>query len=269
MIRIVLGAYAFARKTGFLDTRIGEWFFDHAYFAYKRHVEDPFAALVRRHPELFRDGHVLDVGANIGYTAGVFARVLTAGFLVYAFEPEEKNRAGLLRNVRRMGLSDRIRLIPAAAGSRIGTVLFWRNPASHADSRVLTDALSRAKPMSSDLQEVEMVTLDSFASRHIGSAPVRFVKIDVQGYELSVLEGARTLLESTGITLATEVSRPDPRDMDSDPNAVIDFLSERSFLPHTIDRRGRLALSDRQRIAAISARRGYTDVIWSRHRLDS
>jgi FkbM family methyltransferase len=267
LIRIVLGAYALARRTGFLDTRIGEFTLDRAYFAYKRYIEDPFAALASRHPELFRGGDILDVGANIGYTASVFARVVTDGFQVYAFEPERKNLEGLLRNQRRLGLSERITAIPAAAGSRIGTVQFWRNPDSHADSRVVTEALSRARPMK-DLQEVELITLDSFVRQRINDAPIRFVKIDVQGYELAVLEGARSLLESTDITLATEVSRPDPQDKQSDPNGVIDFLSARSFLPHTIDRRGRITPSDRERIAALSAKRGYIDVIWSRRHLD-
>jgi len=97
VIRVVLGAYALARKSGFLDTRLGESTLDHAYFAYKRFVEDPFAALATRHPELFRGGNILDVGANIGYTASVFARASSEGFQVYAFEPEEKNWQGPLR----------------------------------------------------------------------------------------------------------------------------------------------------------------------------
>ena len=268
MIRVVLGAYAFARKTGFLDTRIGESVLDHAYFAYKRHVEDPFGALARRHPELFRGGDILDVGANIGYTASVFAGVLSEGHQVYAFEPEQKNWEGLLRNARRLGLSDKISAVHAAAGSQIGTVQFWRNPASHADSRVVTEALSRARPGMTGLQEVEMITLDSFAHKRISKAPIRFLKIDVQGYELAVLEGARSLLESSDITLATEVSRPEPQEMGSGSDGVIDFLSTRSFLPHTIDRRGGITPSDRERIEELSARRGYIDVIWSRRRID-
>ncbi len=269
MIRVVLGAYGLARRSGFLDTRIGESALDHAYFAYKRYVEDPFAALVRRHPELFRGGDILDVGANIGYTASVFASVLTEGFQVYAFEPEQKNWEGLLRNVRRLGLSDRISAVRAAAGNQIGTVQFWRNPANHADSRVVTESLSHARPGMTGLQEVAMITLDSFVQRRIRNAPIRFVKIDVQGYELAVLEGARSLLESNEVTLATEVSRADPRDIDSDLDSVIDFLSWRSFLPHTLDRRGRITRSNRGRITELSLSRGYIDVIWSQRPLTS
>jgi L-ribulose-5-phosphate 3-epimerase UlaE len=36
-------AYATARRSGFLDTRLGSELFLSAYFLYKRHLEDPFA----------------------------------------------------------------------------------------------------------------------------------------------------------------------------------------------------------------------------------
>jgi len=149
----------------------------------------------------------------------------------------------------------------------MGTVQFWRNPASHADSQVMTEALSQLHPMAS-VQDVEMITLDSFVRQRLDKEPVRFVKIDVQGYELPVLEGARSLLDSTGMTLATEVSRPDPRAAESGPDRVIDLLSACSFRPHTVDRRGRIVHSDRERITELAVNRGYIDVIWSRQRLD-
>src|ERR1035438_5265855 len=61
------------------------------YFLYKRHLEDPFARLLRGYPSLLRGGSVLDVGANIGYTALLFSKAIDSGFRVYAFEPEERN----------------------------------------------------------------------------------------------------------------------------------------------------------------------------------
>ena len=48
------------------------WFqavFVRAYFLYKRYIEDSFYNLTKAHPEIFQDGHVLDIGSNFGYTA--------------------------------------------------------------------------------------------------------------------------------------------------------------------------------------------------------
>ena len=79
VIHGLLSVYGFANRRGLLNTSLAQEAFARSYFLYKRAVEDPFAALLRRRPELFRGGHVLDVGANIGYTAAVFASGLSPG----------------------------------------------------------------------------------------------------------------------------------------------------------------------------------------------
>src|SRR5712692_982951 len=99
-ISLFTSAYAAARRTGFLDTPIGSRLFISAYFLYKKYLEDPFEGLIRRDPDLFRGGHILDVGANIGYCAALFSRALDPGYSVFAFEPEPFN-ASLLRHVVR------------------------------------------------------------------------------------------------------------------------------------------------------------------------
>src|ERR1700693_5101494 len=65
------------------------------YFQYKKFFEDPFWSLVRRQPQLFQNGDVLDVGANIGYTACVFAQAVKTGSKVFAFEPDQPSYAML------------------------------------------------------------------------------------------------------------------------------------------------------------------------------
>ncbi len=69
---LLLRVYGAVRGTGFLNTEPGKALFTSAYFAYKRHLEDPYQALSFRHPELFDGGNILDIGANIGYCSVVF-----------------------------------------------------------------------------------------------------------------------------------------------------------------------------------------------------
>ena len=90
-VPVLSRVYWLARRTGLLD--VG-WFrrgYARAYFAYKRYIEDSFEGLVRRRPELFGGGHILDVGANIGYNSALFLDVLGPGFRIYAFEPDGAN----------------------------------------------------------------------------------------------------------------------------------------------------------------------------------
>src|SRR5437763_7933956 len=104
---LVLRAYALAHRTGFLNTRVGDALFSRAYFAYKGR-EDPHARLIRAHPELFRGGNVIDVGANIGYTAVLFARAIDDQFKVFALEPEQENFERLERNLKRYRVDHRV-----------------------------------------------------------------------------------------------------------------------------------------------------------------
>src|SRR5690242_12041412 len=90
-LALLTGAYSRARRSGLLETTAGRWLFTSSYNLYKRYLEDPFHALAGRHPELFRGGHILDIGANIGYTSMVFARAIEPAYRVYSFEPEEFN----------------------------------------------------------------------------------------------------------------------------------------------------------------------------------
>jgi FkbM family methyltransferase len=240
-MRLLIRAYALARRTGLLDTAIGDAMFSRAYFAYKR-FEDPHAALIRAHPELFRGGHVIDVGANIGYTTVLFARTIDNGFKVFALEPEQENFARLERNLKRHHVADRVIARRVAAGATSGAIGLRINPEHHGDHHV--DPSGSSTPL---------VSLDEF------SGPIRFVKIDVQGYEPAVLAGMRKLLQSD-LTVSTEVDVPS---LQSFGYTVADIEAPlREFSPHRIGSEGRL-----ERIARVTDatdRRGYADVIWRR-----
>jgi hypothetical protein len=93
MQRLFLAAYARARTAGLLESRWARSLFVTAYFAYKRHLEDPFADLVATRRDLFAGGDILDIGANVGYSAVLFTQALDAARRVHAFEPEAGNLA--------------------------------------------------------------------------------------------------------------------------------------------------------------------------------
>src|SRR5262249_28377355 len=118
-------AYALARRAGLVHRPWFDAVFSRSYFLYKRWLEDPFHGLARRSPELFRGGHVVDVGANIGYTAVVFARAVEPGRRVLALEPEARNFALLEKAIARWGVAARGRAGRAAAGAAGGTSGAW------------------------------------------------------------------------------------------------------------------------------------------------
>ena len=80
--------YSIVKRAQLLENPLSRRGFHALYRLYKRYGSDPYRQLVQTRPRLFSGGHILDIGANIGYTASVFAEALTGNTCVFAFEPE-------------------------------------------------------------------------------------------------------------------------------------------------------------------------------------
>jgi FkbM family methyltransferase len=211
VIELLLRAYALAERSGALRMPPVEWLFVQSYFAYKRFAEDVFAGLVRERPELFRGGHVIDVGANVGYTARVFARAIEAPYRVYAFEPDATN----FRRLTRFANDDRIVPIHSAVGAAEGTVELWHNDAHPGDHRIAIGEVD------GPTTTVPVTTIDAFAQTL--DHPIRFIKIDVQGYEPAVLRGLRETLRGD-VAVAVEYAPAHIRALGFEPGEVFDLL---------------------------------------------
>jgi FkbM family methyltransferase len=124
---------------------------------------------------------VVDVGALVGlYTLALARRVGPTGRVI-AFEPDPESFALLTAQVRLNGVEDRVELVQAAVGECGGRVPFQGGRL--ADSRVLSESAAGAGT-------VACVALDDV----LGSRRVDVLKVDVEGYEVHVLKGARGLL---------------------------------------------------------------------------
>jgi FkbM family methyltransferase len=130
-----------------------------------------------------RSGAVaLDIGANAGSYALLLGQWAGAGGSVFAFEPAPEPFAGLVRHVALNGLTATVHPIHAAVG-RAG----W-------EGRMVLASSSGESRLAGPHEEVTTVpvaltSVDTFCrERKISPA---FMKIDVEGAELAVLQGAR------------------------------------------------------------------------------
>lgn len=259
--------YALIESSGMLDQELMHRAFVRAYFLYKRHVEDPFVQLTRRHPKLFHAGHILDVGANIGYTATVFRRALSPGFRVFAFEAEERNAATLRKTVSRFAATDDIVVVHAAVGNRVGTVDLWHNRGNAGDHRVVTPAFAGTIQPYERVTHVPLISIDSFVAAQRPPAPIAFIKVDVQGYELPVCEGmTATLAEHPQAHVAIEYAPGSMRLLGFDPRQVEEFFLTRNYTLSVIAGDGTLQPYDRHRIGALDSDE-YVDLLCSRQRI--
>lgn len=147
---------------------------------------------------------VLDVGANTGQFASAIAAVLPHA-TIYAFEPLPDCYEALCRRMRRAGARFEGRRI--AIGETSGVVTFHRSRFTESSSVLPMDRLHRELfPWTAQTTtlDVEMTTLDDAipAPRLV---PEVLLKVDVQGFENSVLRGAERTLGRVRYVI-TEVS---------------------------------------------------------------
>jgi FkbM family methyltransferase len=123
---------------------------------------------------------VFDIGANAGYFTLLASRLVGPEGRVVAFEPLPRALELLRRHVE-LNAVENVQVVDAAVSSRDGEALFR------------DDSLTMGRLTDDGDIRVRLVALDGLCAA--GELPVPDVlKIDVEGAELDVLEGARTLL---------------------------------------------------------------------------
>jgi FkbM family methyltransferase len=149
-----------------------------------------------------KNAAAVDVGANVG----IFTRYLASHFAeVVAVEPIPYLADRLLRSV-----PSNVEVKPVALGAAVGTVTL-RVPIDAAGKEM--PALSTAASGNELLfiqkagfieRQAEMQTLDNIAKEMTNLA---FVKIDVEGFEASVLAGATRVLQRERPVIQLEIGR--------------------------------------------------------------
>lgn len=170
----------------------------------------------------FKDGMVvIDAGANIGlHTLFIAKRVAPSG-KVFSFEASPKNFARLVENAARSSLKN-ISTYPVALGDSRGVVFIHENPGDSSRSRI-SEANSGIS--------VKMVRLDDFC-REASLTSVDFLKLDVEGCEMRVLQGAESLF-SKGLCRVLQIEF-DPSNLASQATREITiraWLLDRGYCP--------------------------------------
>lgn len=123
---------------------------------------------------------VLDIGANQGLFAVAASNAVGPSGMVHAFEPD-KDLAGCIRKTIQKSEIKNIKLHEVALGAKSEALKLYKNPYNSGDNR-LTTAISDS---TNSLQSVAVERLNAIHEIQ----RIDFVKIDVQGWELAVLQG--------------------------------------------------------------------------------
>jgi len=129
----------------------------------------------------------VDVGANIGYYSVIAAGIVGEAGRVYAFEPSPRIRASLERNVALNKLTDTVIVRAQAASAEAGIVCLVQPEGGGNDGLAYIDSRPGANGI-----DVNAIRLDSLPE--LVSRPPSLMKVDVEGGEPAVFEGASRLL---------------------------------------------------------------------------
>ncbi len=208
------------------------------------------SAWILEHLQL-RDGDVaLDIGANIGWYSCLLDRLGTGAFDLYCFEPEPLNFAMLSRNIA-LNMANHVHPQQLALGDSAGSIELYLYKDSNGGRHSVLPVHDGEKI------QVPVARLDSWwHSQNLGSRRLRFIKIDIEGFELPALRGAGDLLQRCD-TLMLEFSPAYMRKAQLDPVALLQLLGEAGFRVCTLSN-GSLMRAD---VAWLSASTEQQDLI--------
>jgi FkbM family methyltransferase len=150
---------------------------------------------------LKRGDCAIDVGGHIGFFTMQMAEAVGPEGRVYAFEPFDANADLLERSIAENGFGGRVRFQRAAAGAASGTatLTFPVETLNSGGAYLLRDG--SAPLAGNQKKEVPLVALDSLDLQR----PVRVIKMDVEGAEPQVLQGAMRILKDDRPVILSEL----------------------------------------------------------------
>ncbi len=172
----------------------------------------------------------IDVGANQGEFS-VYAASLSSQAVVLAFEPTQAMQNRLHANLSANDL-DSVTVYPFGLSDRDqDNVPIYGNPHSYSDG-TLHSGLPTLYSMSDReqvLEQISLRTLDGVLEAHPVASGVSCLKIDVEGAELSVLEGAKTTIATERPLIMMEIGGETASAAGYTPDDLYDWLESRDY----------------------------------------
>ncbi len=178
--------------------------------------------------------HDLNLTGMIAYDVGAFHGLLTLFFAsrakaVVCFEPNAENRKRLMQNLALNGIKN-VEVREAGLGSRREMRRMVVNPlmpgGASVDGKIVEGSLRVGTGMVD--QEISIVTLDEEILQANLPAP-DFIKIDIEGWEIEALRGARNTLEMYSPRLFLEMHGETVREKKRKVYEIVGFLWEINY----------------------------------------
>lgn len=140
---------------------------------------------------------VVDVGANIGYFSLIAASVVGKNGKVLAVEANPQNADRIRDNIK-LNNMECIDVIDKAAGRDFGDIKFWTPLSGNSNGGTWVYDCDPGAESGYKILNVPVTKLDHEVSSRTETIP-KLIKIDTEGEEIGVLEGAKGLLDGAKV----------------------------------------------------------------------
>ncbi len=179
---------------------------------------EPISALFH---SILRPGDLaVDVGANVGYFSALGSQLVGATGSVLAIEASPTT-AARLRTLQKNRPAN-VLIHETAVSDSVGSIEFYVAKSDHSGIASLRDLGARAATKIT----VPTNTLDNLL---VNQAPIRLLKIDVEGAEFKVLMGAKAILARDRPYVILELTPSFLRSFGHDPNDILAFAKELGY----------------------------------------
>jgi FkbM family methyltransferase len=177
---------------------------------------------------------VVDVGANFGFYTAFLSILAGERGVVYSFEPIPLTFEILSHNVQALPLAN-VKAFNYAISEKDGSgVMVIPSWSASGGENFYQASIRTAKTEDDRFKQVQvgLKKLDSLFSGH--EKRIGFIKIDVEGHELQVVEGARSVISRYKPALYIEIS-DNPDDRQSSAFTIFSHLEKDGYEPYWYD----------------------------------
>lgn len=172
-----------------------------------------------------RDGTCIDVGANSGIYSFYLSKIVGSKGVVMAIEPNKDNFQRIRKISNWMGVNNIIS-INSAVGSKAENVTF-EIPSIRKGK--VDDTRAHIVPrleqkLVSNLEQVKVTTLDNLVDIFLRGRKIDFIKIDAEGYEYFVMEGAHKTINANNPVILIEIEEQWQNRYDKTADELVNFL---------------------------------------------
>lgn len=205
------------------------------YKAFKEKQDSFEISLMKKHIKL--NDTVLDIGANIGFYAEILSKIVGGKGKVHCFEPDTLNFKHLKDRCQKL---TNVQINNKAVSDKTEVIKIYTSKQLNVDHRTY-------KPDDYDQEiDIDAIAIDDYLTANLTQSDkeINFIKMDIQGFEMSAVKGMTKTLQSPHLKLLSEFWPYGMRKAGTSVLEYYNFLKQNNFYIYLIENNQLIELSE-------------------------